>query len=129
MPDVRALALDLFAVAIMRPKHQFREIDRQRHMIRAFFAAIAMEAVALFLCAAVVAGITEKLSARQAGNGLLIYGAIDLLMIALSVWVYRTLAQAWGGASAPTWSLIALGLAATLTGLVMFFITMVLLNR
>lgn len=98
-------------------------------MIKAFFAAIAMEAVALFLCAAVVAGVTEKMSARQAGNGLLVYGAIDVLTVALAVWVYRMLAVAWGGASAPTWSLILLGLVATLTGLVMFFITLVLLNR
>ena len=51
-------------------------------MIRAFFAAIALEVVALFVCAAVVAGVTEKMSARQAGNGLLVFGVIDLLGIA-----------------------------------------------
>ncbi len=98
-------------------------------MIRGFFAAIALEVVALFVCAAVVAGVTEKMSARQAGNGLLVFGVIDLLGIAAAVWVYRKLALVWGGANAPTGSLIVLGLAATLIGLVMFFVTMVLLNR
>lgn len=69
------------------------------------------------------------MSVQQAGNGLLIFGAVDLLMIGLTVWVYRLLAAAWSGASAPTWSLILMGVAATLVGLMMFFATTVLLNR
>lgn len=98
-------------------------------MIRAFFAAGVIEVVILFFAAAFTAGITEKMSTSQAGTGLLVFGAVDCVTIALSVWIYRALGATWGGASPPLWSVILFGVLATLTGVMMLIAAMVLLNR
>ncbi len=98
-------------------------------MIRAFFTTLVVQVIVLFLVAAFVAGFTEKSSTRGAEYGLLVFGIIDFLVIGLSIWFYRTLSVTWGGASAPMWSVILLGLLALCTGAMMLLATLVLFNR
>ena len=98
-------------------------------MIRAFFTTMVIEVLVLFFVTAFVAGFTEKMSIRRAEYGLVIFAVIDFLVIGLTIWAYRTFALMWGGASAPIWSVILLGILALLIGVMVFFATVVLLNR
>lgn len=98
-------------------------------MFRAFLAALGTACIALFLSAVLTAAVTQKMAARQAGSGLLVAGLVDAMLVVLAVWLYRTLAQAWGGAPAPGWSVLLLAVLALVAGVAMFFMTMVLLNR
>ncbi len=98
-------------------------------MIRAFFSAVVLEVITLLVCAAVVAGVTEKMSARQAGIGLLVFGVIDLVVVSLAIWVYRLLGAHWGGSAPTMWSVVLFAVMATLAGAAVFLVTMVLLNR
>lgn len=98
-------------------------------MIRAFFAALTIEAIALFALLVVVAILMERMSIRPAEIALLVFGGIDLLAIVASVWIYRALATVWADAAVAIWSLVLFGVLATLTGAFMFLAAMMLLNR
>lgn len=99
-------------------------------MIRAFGTAIAAEVAALFLCSAIIAGVTEKMSVRAAGNGLMIFAGITVIAIGLSARLFWRLGAAWGGGKAVSaWALILYCLAALSAGVVMLAAMVVLLNR
>lgn len=98
-------------------------------MTRAFFMAGAIEIFVLFVSATITAGVTERMTVTEAGNGLMIFGLIDLLVIGFSAWLYRRLGTVWGGRAVPAWSVVLYCMVALPSGIMMFFATMVLLNR
>jgi len=98
-------------------------------MIKAFAAALLAALAAWLLALIVTAVLAERMSARQAGNALLLFGLADLAIVAASVWLYRWLGASWGQAPVPTWSLLLFGALAAVAGLAMLLFTMLLLNR
>jgi hypothetical protein len=98
-------------------------------MIKAFATALVAALAAWLLALIVTAVLAERMSARQAGNALLLSGLADLMILAASVWLYRWLGASWGQAPVPTWSLLLFGALAVLAGSGVLLFTMLLLNR
>ena len=94
------------------------------------FALVLMAVVAvLFVGVVVTAGVTEKMSARAAGDALVWMGFGQLLSVAAFVAGFRWLARCWGGAMPPWWSQVLLGVLVAGVAAVLFVVAMVLMNR
>ncbi len=98
-------------------------------MFRAFFVVIAGEFGTLFICASVIAGLTEHMSVGAAGNGLMIFAGIDIITVGVSVWGFRRLGAAWGNKVPSLWLVVPFGALSGLLGVLMLVAIVVLLNR